>query len=162
MTKSAAGKLRHRNKPAETAAQLFYLAVDHEALALRVFLKLSGFALLLELQETLDALADVLEIRESAADPASCHVRLAGTGRSTFDGGLGFRLSGNEQDGFSGAGDGCDERARGIETLFGLLEVENIVVVPGREKERCSGRVPMGAQAREMRPGVVEFLNVLH
>ena len=70
--------LGHRDESAEAAAQLLDLPIDHEAFALGVLLELARFALFLELQKAVDALADVLEIRERSADPASRDVRLAG------------------------------------------------------------------------------------
>ena len=128
-------KFSHSDETAKASEQFFDLTIDEEALLLGVLLELTGFTLLHALVEQIESLADILEIGECAADPASCDVRSSSALCLFFDRGDGLVLAADEEHLLAGSGNGRDECFGGLKALFGELKVENVGAVFGTKKE---------------------------
>src|SRR3989344_2520699 len=154
------GKLSHLHQAAEASEKLGNLAVNHEAFALRVLLEGAARALAHELFETVDALADIFEIGESASNPSSCDKWGAYTFCYIFYNTSCLMLAADENDLLACRGGGRDERTGGVETAGRFLKVKNIGAVFRGKKVRACGRMTACADVAEMRTCVKKGLDI--
>src|SRR6185437_2156057 len=119
-------------------------------LLLAALLQRAGGCQLADLPQPFDRLADGLEVREHAAEPALVHIRLTGT--------LGFllhRLPGGalgayEQHPAAIGDDALDEVRRVRIQRLRLLEIDDVDLVTLTENERSHLRVPEAGLMSEM------------
>src|SRR5258708_1668025 len=153
-------KLRHLDQATETGEQFLDLAIDHEAFALGVFLKLARLALGHEFVETLDALVDVFEIGERTADPATCDIRRTDAFCRSFDEGDRLVLAGCKKDLLAALCEDFDEHFCTLQALRSLLKVEDVGAFLGTKEEGGGSRVAASTRQRKMRARVVQCLHI--
>jgi hypothetical protein len=112
-----------------------------------------------ELVEALDARADGLEVREHAAQPALGHVVLRAARRVLGDHELGLLLRAHEQHVPAAAHDLGDRRARVLDALERLLQIDDVDAVPLHEGESLHLRIPSSRLVPEVN---TRFEQVLH
>src|SRR6185312_7521783 len=142
----------HVLDPAEAPLELFHLAAQLGRLFLATLLQSPGGSQLSDLPEPLDGLADGLEVREHAAQPALVHERLAGPLGLLLDRLTRGALGADEED-RAPVGDHALDEVRGlrIERLR-LLQIDDVDLVAFAEDERGHLRVPEAGLMSKMDP----------
>src|SRR5690606_13328772 len=105
---------------------------------------------LLELLPPLDRLADRLEVRQQAAEPALADVRHPAAGRLLGDRLAGRALRADKEHDAPVRDELADELRRLEEQRQGLLQIDNVDLVTFAEDERGHLRVPEAGLVSEM------------
>jgi len=130
--------------------ELVHLAPQLGRLFLATLVERAGGSQLGDLAEPLDRLADGLEVREHAAEPALVHVGLLGALGFLLDG-VARRALGADEQHRAAVGDHAPDEARSLRIhRLGLLEIDDVDLVSLAEDEWGHLRVPEAGLVSEM------------
>ena len=154
-----AGKIVHGPNAIQVSEDLLLLSEKLGFHLLRVAADLARLNQLLQLYEPLQAFADGSEVGQGAAEPSFRHVGHANVGAVLLDASLRLALGSHEDDVLAFRGDLLDQLAGEEKTLNGLLDVDDVDLVPGGEDVRSHLRIPVTSTLAEVDAGFDEFFD---
>lgn len=158
--KHSGRQVLHGHESTESSKQLFDLAIDQQALALRVLLELACLALLHEALKTLDALVDVLEVGECATDPSTCDVRCIDALCEVFNDADSLVFATYEKYLFAGRCNSGHKSFCCLKAFLGKLKIKDVCAVFSTKEERGSCRVATCSGVAEVCSGLKENIDV--
>ena len=145
---------------AEVRAQLGQVGLGRQALARGQQRELALGLVALEVVQALDALADRLEVRQQAAEPAVVDVRHAGGLGGVLDGVAGLLLRADEEDGAAAVGQRRGELLGVLEQRLRAQEVDDVDAAALAVDEAAHLRVPASGLVAEVDAGLQELAEV--
>ena len=151
------GRALHVLDAAEVGAQLGQVRLGGQPLAGRQQRQLALVLVALEVVQALDALADGLEVRQQATEPAVVDVRHAGRLGAVLDRVTGLLLRADEEDDAAAVGQCGGELLGILEQRLRLQEVDDVDAAALAVDEAAHLRVPASRLVAEVDAGLQEL-----